>query len=328
MNRLNILYTCDDSYLSLTGISIASVIENNPDRDIYFYIATEKDEHTENFRQLIDFYKNNKNISFRHLDCKKYDDLLQSNQLDRWGSNSYYVYWKLFAYDLLNEDEIWYLDSDVICIKEIDELKIDKAVGAVIDCAHADFNKIAGINENYYFFNTGSLYVDVNKWKQNKCVDKVINYINNMKTKPLMCDQDILAIALQDDIQVIDPKYDYLVGYDYYGVHNVFKMYSLDKKPFYSEEDIINAKDKIIFYHCLGGVFGRPWQKGNSSPIKDEFKKYTELSPWKEFETDFNQSLLFKIEKTLEILPHSIYNKIHNIAQRIYLRNLSKNINR
>ncbi|MBR5754822.1 MAG: hypothetical protein IKX97_03240, partial [Erysipelotrichaceae bacterium] len=303
--KLNILYTCDDAYLPLTGISIASVIENNKDVGICFYLATDKDK-SDNFAKLKDFYKDNKNIEFRYLDCMLYDDLLREKNFDSWGSSSYYVYWKLFAYDLLDVDEIWYLDSDVICMNRIDCPKIGRAVGAVLDSAHADFNKAAHIDEDYYFFNTGSLYVNVRKWKENRCIDKVIDYIRNIKHMPLMCDQDILAIALQDDIQVIDPKYDYLAGYDYYGVYNSFQMYSLDRKPFYKEEEIEKAKDSIVFYHCLGGVFGRPWQEGNSSPVKDEFNEYRKISAWPEYSAKAGTSLLFRIEKALEILPDAL----------------------
>ena len=322
-DRLNILYTCDDAYLPLTGISIASVIENNKDAQIRFYIATESQD-SENYRKLVLHYLENNNIDFCYLNAQKYDQLLKEKDFDRWGSSSFYVYWKLFVYDDIPEEDIWYLDSDVICMNKIERPEIRKTIGAVLDSAHADFNKRAGIDENYYFFNTGSMYVDIKKWKENKCTDKVISYIDQMKRKPLMCDQDILATALQEHVEVIDPKYDYLTGYDHYGVHNSFKMYSLNKKPFYKEEEIEEAKKQIIFYHCLGGVFGRPWQKGNTSPVKEEFDRYRKMSAWPDYETKMNLSTLFKIEKSLEILPDGIYNIIHNLAQRIYLNGISK----
>lgn len=323
MNRLNVLYTCDDAYLPLTGISIASVVENNKDREICFYIATES-ENSENYIKLIDFYRNNSKIEFRYLDCRKYDSLLEKKSLDRWGSSSYYVYWKLFAYDFLDVDNIWYLDSDVICLKKIENPRLEKTIGAVIDCAHADFNQVARINEEYFFFNTGTLYVDVKKWKRNNCVGKVVSYIEKMDRKPLMCDQDILAVALRDDLEVINPKYNYFVGYDYYGVKNSFEMYSLRKKPFYQPEEIEDSRSNIVFYHCLGGVFGRPWEKDNESPIKDEFCFYRKISPWPEFCKERNMSYLFKIEKMLEVLPRFLYNRIHNIAQKIYIRTMRK----
>ena len=323
MNRLNVLYTCDDNYLSLTSISIASVVENNKKTDICFYIATEKDD-SENYKRLVNHYKDDKRVNFVYINPAKYDQLLKEKHLDQWGSDSFYVYWKLFVYDDLNIDKIWYLDSDVLCLKEIDYPQINKTIGAVLDSAHADFNKLAHIDEEYYLYNTGSLYVDVEQWKKNKCAERVIDYINNMKYRPILCDQDILAIALQDEIEVINPKYNYLVGYDYYGVHNSYEMYSLNSKPFYKEEEIEKAKNDIVFYHCLGGVFGRPWEDNNESPIKKEFVKYRELSAWPEYKKNRSISLLFRIERFLEILPNPIYNRIHNYAQKMYLRKISK----
>ncbi|MBQ0036982.1 MAG: hypothetical protein KBT35_08725 [Firmicutes bacterium] len=325
IKKLNIIYTCDNVFLPLTSISMASVIKNNPHCEICFYIATES-EKDDNFIKLIDFYKNNENIKIKYVNAKRYDALLESKNLDKWGSNSYYVYWKLYACEDLDLDYAWYLDSDVICVSEITnpELEPNKCVGAVVDCAHADYNKVAHIDPSYYFYNTGALFIDVNKYKENKCITKINDYIKNMKYKPLMCDQDILAISLQNEIQKIDPKYCYFAGYDYYGVHNSFEMYSLNKKPFYKEQEIEGAKDNTIFYHCLGGVFGRPWQENNFSPIKDEFEKYIKISAWPNYKTSFEPSMLFKIEKFLEFLPKPIYNKIHNLSQRLYIRSLVK----
>lgn len=323
-NRINVLYTCDNAYLPLTSISMASVISNNPDSDICFYIATESKENKD-FDKLVNFYSNNKQITIKHLDCKEYDSLLESKNLDKWGSKSFYVYWKLFAYDKLDVDYIWYLDSDELCLSKIENPDLlDKAIGGTLDSAHASFNKVAHINDNYYFFNTGALFINVNNWKKNNCTEKIVNYIKEMKYKPLMCDQDIFAIALQNDFKVLNPKYNFLAGYDYYGVHNSFKMYSLDSKPFYKEKEIEEAKDKVVFYHYLGGVFGRPWQKGNYCPRREYFIEARKNSCWPEFETEFNQSTLFKVQKVLEILPKGLYNKIHNLAQRLHVKSMAK----
>ena len=323
--ELHIIYTCDNAYLMQVGISMQSVIVNNPDSHIIFYLATETDIN-DNYNKIVNFYKDNKKIEIKYLDCMRYDNLLEEKKVDKWGSSSYYVYRRLFAYDLLDVDYVWYLDADILCLSEIDNpvLEEKKVIGTVIDCAHADYNKIAHINKDYYFYNDGTMFVDVKKWKNSKCTEKVINYIENMKYRPLMCDQDILSISLQDEIQPISPKYDYFAGYDYYGVHNSFKMYSLDKKPFYSEKEVEKASKEVVFYHCLEGVFGRPWQEDNYSPVKDEYQKYQKQSAWPDYQTKKNDSLLFKIERKLEKLPSPIYTRIHNLAQKIYLRYISK----
>ena len=101
-------------------------------------------------------------------------------------------------------------------------------------------------------------------------------------------------------------------------------MYSLYKKPFYKESEISQARNNVVFYHCLGGVFGRPWEEGNESPVKNEFEEYRRLSAWPDFKTQRSMSLLFKIEKALEILPDFIYNKVHNLAMQKYVKGLGK----
>lgn len=323
--ELNIIYTCDNNYLELASISMQSIVYNNPSSIINFYLATESNNHY-NYTNIVNFYKNNKNVKIHYLDCKKYDDLLESKKVDKWGSSSYYVYRRLFAYELLDVDYAWYIDTDILCLKEIINPKLaeDKVVGMVIDSAHANYNKIAHINENYYFYNTGTMFVDVKKWKNNNCNQKIIDYISNMKYRPLMCDQDIITIALQELSEPIDNKYDFFAGYDYYGVHNSFKIYSLDKKPFYSENEIIESSKNIIFYHCLDGVFGRPWEKNNFSPIKKEFEKYRNMSLYPNFSKERKTNLLFKVEKAMEFLPDPIYNKLHNFAIRLYLHKMKQ----
>ena len=52
----------------------------------------------------------------------------------------------------LDIDYIWYLDSDVICVSQIDNPSLNnKAIGSCLDSAHYTFNRVAHINEDYYF---------------------------------------------------------------------------------------------------------------------------------------------------------------------------------
>ena len=71
----------------------------------------------------------------------------------------------------MDVDYIWYLDSDVICINKITNpvLSMGKVIGGTLDSAHAIFNKVAHIPEEYYLYNTGSLFVDVKQWRNNQC---------------------------------------------------------------------------------------------------------------------------------------------------------------
>lgn len=323
--ELNLLYTVDDAYIPLLSVSLASVVYNNKEADITIYIATDKDENTDNFKKLKAFYKD---IKIKHLDCKEHDKTFDSLKLNKWGSKSYYIYWRYVALNKLECDKVIYLDADILCLKEIDFPKLNnKSSGCVIDSVHSIYNKLLNLDKDFCFFNTGTLFVDVNKWKKNDCTNKILNAMKSDKPF-IMADQDYYSYALENDVEIIDPKYNYFVGYDYYGVDNTYDIYKLDDKKFYTKSELIKAKEDIVFYHCLDGVFKRPWTKGNFSPIKEKYEFYRKLACFNDFSSDGNVSLLMKIEHSLEILPSALYNKLHSLAIKRYIKNSIKNINR
>lgn len=324
---LNIIYCCDNDYLDLTSISMSSVIENNKDEEITFYLATEHNKHKK-LDTLINHFSKHTNVKIIHLDCTKYDNLFDELKLNKWGSQSYYTYWKLVAFDLIDCEYAWYIDSDILCLNKINNPHLEKTVGGVLDCAHPAYHEAMGFNKDFKFFNAAAFYANIKKWKENKCTDRIINYLKENRPKLFMADQDLFSLVLQDETEVISPMYDYLVCFDYYGIHKTFCIYLLNKKFFYKEEEIEEAKKNIIFYHCLKGVFGRPWEKGNNSPIKTEFNYYRNLSPFKDFETKRTMTILDKLEKCAEILPDFLYVRIHSIAQTIFAKIAKKQVNR
>jgi len=317
---INIVYSCDSDFLDWVGISIASVVENNKEEDIHFYIASEKDNSAK-LNIIKDFYKNNKKINISYIDCMMYDKFLEEHKCDKWGSKSYYTYWQLFAFDLLDCKYAWYLDSDIICLNKIENPKLDedKVIGGVLDSAHAFYSKTIGLKKEEYFYNAGVFFVDVEKWKRNKCTQKCIDYIAKVRSNFTMADQDLFSLSLQNETQLISPKFDYLCGYDYYGIDNSFKMYSLNRKPFYNKDNLKLDRKEIIFYHCLNGVFGRPWENDNEHPLKDEYNYYKMNSAFPNFYKERRPNTLIRIEKKLEILPNNIYCIIHNMAQICYI---------
>lgn len=318
-NDLNIIYTVDDSYIPQLGASITSVITNNKNRNICFYIATDLNQYTKNFLELKEYYSNNR-IKIVHIDCKEYDKYFNEARLDKWGSGSYYVYWRINAFDKMKCDFAWYLDADILCLKEISNPRIGNCVvGCVIDSVHSFYNKILKLEKDFCFFNTGTMFVDVKKWKSNNISSRILDVIKKCDKKFIMADQDYISFGISELICPISPKYNYFVGYDFYGINNSFKMYELDKKKFYTETEICESKKDVVFYHCLNGVFGRPWEVGNTSPIKNKYLEYRNQSFSPCFQKERKNFILFRIEKIMSHFPKKIYNKIHSIAIKIYI---------
>ena len=63
-NEINFIYTVDDAFLPLVGVSVSSILENIRDKKINFFIATEKDDKTDNYLRLINFSANLQSCGF------------------------------------------------------------------------------------------------------------------------------------------------------------------------------------------------------------------------------------------------------------------------
>ena len=320
-NELNLIYTVDDSFLPLVSVSLSSVVENNSGKIINVFIATDKNGTTDNFLKLVNHHSNN-NVHINYINAKKYDYIFDDNKMNKWGSNSYYVYWRLVVPEIIDVDYAIYLDADVLCLKNIESIDLsDKACGCVIDSVHSCYNKLMNVGTDFCFFNTGTIFIDINKWKEHCLTDRCIDYIQNVKNNFFMADQDLFSLALQDEIKIINPRYNWFAGYDYYGIHVSYLLYSLNKKRFYLENELIAAQKDIMFYHCLDGVFKRPWSINNSHPIRETYSYYRSKSAWPNFEKDEKLPLLMKIEKIMEhVLPKNIYYKIHNFSISLMIK--------
>ena len=326
MKDINLIYTVDDAYLNQVSISLISYQLNNPESNFRVFIVTEKDENTDNYQRLVKFHQNDK-TSFEFISCRQYDEIFEKHKLDKWGSNSYYVYWRFVVFNLIDVDYAIYSDSDVLCLNKLDFPNLeDKSVGCVIDSVHSYFNKCYHKGYDFKFFNTGTMFVNVKKWKEKHLTERCIDYLEKHNEKYLMADQDIISLCLEDEIKTISPKYNWFVGYDYYGLDMQFKMYELDKKAFYSMDELNKAKEEIELYHCLNAAYGRPWEENNKSPIRDTYDYYRKKSAWPEYQTPRANSLLFKFELLAEkILPKGLYCNIHSFATKTRINSLMKN---
>ena len=312
-NELNLIYTVDDNFIPLVSTSLVSVVENNKEKKIKVFVATEKNKTTDNFLKLVNHHESD-SVHIKHINARMYDNVFEKYKMNKWGSDSYYIYWRLVVPEIIDVDYAIYVDADVLCLKNIKSVDLsDKACGCVIDSVHSCYNKIMNKNDNFCFFNTGTIFFDIRKWKKEHLTKKCIDYIKNVNSKFLMADQDLFSLALQDQIEVIDPKFNWFAGYDYYGVNVSYKLYSLNKKRFYKEDELKDAKDDIVFYHCLDGVFKRPWSVGNKHPLKKTYNYYKSKGAWPNYEKEENLSAVMKVERILEvILPSTLYCKIHN----------------
>ena len=88
----------------------------------------------------------------------------------------------------------------------------------------------------------------------------------------------------------------------------------------YSKDELKKASKNIVFYHCLDGVFKRPWSIDNFHPAKTPFEYYRNTSPWPNYKKKQELSFTMSLKKIRKHLAEKMYYRFHNFAIKTYLK--------
>ena len=103
-------------------------------------------------------------------------------------------------------------------------------------------------------------------------------------------------------------------------------MYDLKDEYYNTVEEVKEAYENPVIYHCMGAMTGRPWEQNSIHPQNELFDLTLKKSRWKDFEkVAVNRKRIFKIQRFLyQVLPRSIYILFHKKGQKRYLENMNK----
>ncbi len=285
MNQdLNILVQSSEYYAPFAGVMLTSLFKNNQEIDqisVYLMTADMSEKNRGRFRSLAEQYR--REIKF--IDTKEIDRFLENNQAPRYHG-AYTPYYKIFALSVIKDkiDRLIYLDSDMVINGSLSALMTcdlgGHVLGMCIDPIHAKYKNLIGCkSEDYY--NTGMIVFDVRKWKECRGAERVIKHMTTVRAAYPLVDQDLLNIVFSGEIAVILQKY------NCYSVVFVYKDYRFLKKAYgitnyYSEEEVMSAKQDPVILHCIETFGLRPWHEGEH-PYKEIWKKYWKSSLWNDF---------------------------------------------
>lgn len=322
-DQLNVMYLSDDNYAPFAGVSMTSLFVNNEkisSINVYFIDDNLSAENKEKLELTAKKY--GRNIFF--LDISR-----GINKLIELGApkyrNSYTTYLKLFAFGVLpeNVDRIFFIDSDSVIVGDLREIiTIDmegKTIAAVKDGLTHPYKIMLGYPEEDSWYNMGVMLVDVKKWKEEHCEEKIIQQLKQ-RNAYVAVDQDLLNITQHGKIFTLHPKYN-ATPHHYVYKESVF-LKCLPQKGFYPEEVIEECRDKAVIRHFERFIGESPWHVNSIHPYTKLFDYYLSISEWKDFKKiKANKSLILKIEKILYIiLPKDIFLRIWAISFKNYLK--------
>ncbi|WP_416181542.1 glycosyltransferase family 8 protein [Acidaminococcus timonensis] len=256
LQAIHIGYGTDENFVMPMGISMVSVLENNPSTPIVFHVMTEGlgEKSREPLKKLAASYPNC-TICIHELQLDVLDGLPVFSSL---GRASYY---RIFLEKLLPDSlsRVLYLDGDIVCLGKLQALTEKEFHDAIVMVVR-DKPVTAEKQEQKFqltdYFNSGMLYINLEQWKQQHVAEQLLDVFFRRKEELNHLDQDALNIVLQGHKLLLDERFNFIPG----------------------DDPIEEVPEGTLFLHYAGT---KPWYFWLDFPLQKYFNHYYALSPWK-----------------------------------------------
>ena len=326
MCKINVVYICNDTYFPMTGISIKSLLENNRNaEEINVYMGSDNIS-PQNLSDL-DSLVNEYNRKLTVIDVSDIFQKLEDAGVKKYKGATYSPYIKnLMTQKVPTEEKrLLYLDSDTIIDGSIEELftmELSKPLYMVIDIMWDFYKEKLGLNKSSYYFNGGLILYNLDVWRKENCAERYLDYLQHCNKQYVLGDQDITNVLFNEQIGVLDLKYNYYSNYYLINPKYMKSAVGVDESNYYSGEEMEEAKKSVAIYHCAKYNGERVWDKKNNHPFSEIYKRYKSISYWKNEEGwTSNKSKAIKIQLLLQRwLPHRVYIIFLRRAQKQYFK--------
>ncbi|POO85654.1 glycosyltransferase family 8 protein [Clostridium sp. 3-3] len=270
---MNVVYTFDEGYSSITAVSMISLLINNKEvRELNIYIVDcgISTSSKEKFQEICARY--NRNIFF--VDGKNFEKRIPI-RLDclSW---SFVCYVRLFFCELFpNLDKILHIDCDTIIRGKLEDVYTSDIsnyyCAACYDCLPSIKYAANFFKEDRYYSN-GFILFNLNKMRQDSIQQKFINYIVEKQGKLPHLDQDVVNAVLKNKIYTLHPRYNLMT---YTAVFKEKSCVFFECDPYYNKHEISEAIQNPLIIHYVGFNFvSKPWLQPCYHPYNDEWVYY------------------------------------------------------
>lgn len=266
-SEFHIAFCVDRGYFLSMGATIVSIIKNNPNVKFVFHVMTFAMPDADRSRLEDLERKFNVRVIPHVIDQ---DIFKQFSHLIKYSHYSLSTFTRLIVPNILKgvTSRVLYLDADILCvgkINELIELNINDEIAVVAPDAEVTMRRrCKALNlKTPLYFNGGFLFMNIEKWIENKISEQAIEILVKESKKLRFNDQDALNIVLDGRIRYIETKWNYLYG--------LVGDLEIDKRK-------MDIKGDAVFIHFAGAV--KPWNNWNGHDSKDLFMEYHSISPW------------------------------------------------
>ncbi len=291
-------------YVQHAAVCLVSLLENNRDSSFdVVLVSTDKltDEATKLFRSIAPYH--NCVLSIRYFDKLLSVELPVTAQ--HYSIDNYTRLWvsEFFSDDV---EKILYLDSDMVIVGDIGELwntDISEWVIGAVSIPGSDRCAPLGIPERYGYFNSGVLLVNLQRWRAERVLDRLLAYIATNSEKIVDVDQDVLNACL----------YDRRLPLAY--VWNVISPFFID---YYSlgisagELRRVRRSARIIHFNGIS----KPWSYMCRHPRRQEYWKYLNKTEWRGYCEEDRNAINWVKKHFVSRLPEEMRKHLRDVVRR------------
>lgn len=295
MNNIKIVYTPTNESYKLAIVSMYSLIINNSDNIIDFYIVIDKDFDTKNCDEFsfLKQFKNCKSINFINTNFE-----FNSNFKSKIKISERMRIYQLCQ--ILPEEKVIFIDAQTIVNKDLLQLYNTDLSGN--SCAATEYihsNDVLSrnhIKNKQVAFNSGVILIDINRWKEKKYLE-LITSNSFLANKSNLNEIDVFNLAI-DSCKLLEFKYNYMESYHHNGEINCSIQTATQYKRF-----LLHIETPVIITFAGNSPLSEEpfknsylnlwWKYAEKTPIYKEIKIFRELNKYKLSSTSAQNSFKY-----------------------------------
>ena len=209
--------------------------------------------------------------------------------LSQYGYLNISAYYRLLAPELIDENKILYLDSDLIVrrsLKSLFEIDLSNVAVAAVQDPYFDWHKQLEMDATAHYLNSGVMLMNLEYMRTHAIAQKAFDFVLRSPNSIKYADQCALNSVLNGNWCHLDPTYN-LFGY-YWSLR-------LARKSNYSELQCIEALNDPHIVHFTGAK--KPWHfVYDYRAFKREYWYYRNMTAYaSRFADDFGVKSIFEL---------------------------------
>lgn len=259
---VHIAFGINNAYARGMGVTVFSVLKNNPDLAFHIHIfGSALDEISKS--RLLELAANHPLA----ITCYVFKESAFT-ALPLMGRYPQAIYYRLFTPYILSgvTSKLLYLDADTLCLgsyKELSEMDISPYTLAAVNDTQRARNKLCSqlsLTKGNYF-NSGFLYINIPQWLEKNTTERIIRTLSLQESEFKFPDQDALNIVLEHEVLLLPKRYNFVCDII---LNKVGKRVDI-------------PKDTILI-HYTGKC--KPWHLWGMGELADIYDQYYAQSPW------------------------------------------------